>query len=1084
MDRPTRIDIRRIGRAAQLRCYGWTTAGVIAATLIELLFIEVFVRVPLFLYWPIVILTGWFCGLGPGLYAALLSMVLANRFIFPRRYTLTGQIVDLTLLLMFAAITFFMNWLRQREHRAQAIISQQKLEMQITLSSIGDGVIVTDLQGHITFINPVAAALTGWSPAEAVGRHIAEVFRTAHESTRQPIPIPALRAIAQGIVTSLEEHTLLLSRTGEERPISDSGAPIRDASGEIVGAVLVFRDISEERDRQRALEASEARYRHLVNNATDIIYTLDLEGSITSMNPVAEQITGYSLAELQSMSLTDLVVPEDVPGSSRMLDRKLSGETEKTVYELDIMTKDRQRRTLEINSRLTGGSQAPTGVEGIARDITLRKAAERRIVALHEISAALTKASSLRDVASVIMDRVLSALGAHHGAVALVSADGQALDLLLLTNLTQEDFEHYRRTPLDVPGPMTDAVRNNAPVWLESQAEYLERYPRYADVVKNVTKTQVSAALPLRIRSQVIGSLVISFPDARQLSTEDREFLETIADYCAQSIERAQLFERERQAREILQIRVRQQSTIAEIGQRALTDPDLSALMEAAVRMVASTLDVEYVKVMEHREDDHCLLLKAGVGWQEGLVGRATVSDGPESQAGYTLAASAPVIVEDLRAETRFSGPSLLLEHGVVSGMSVIIHGYRKPYGVFGIHTREKRAFTQDDIYFIQSIASILGAAVERRRLDTVLEEQRRWLTDLIDTAPGIIWENQYTAVDEAPKLVFISAYVETMLGYSVEEALSAPNFWLMILHPEDAPETAAALYRAGQAHSSGVVNFRVVHRDGHVIDVQALMTTIFEGDKPVGRRGVMMDVSERQQLIKVQARYAEMLRRSNEELQQFAYIASHDLQAPLRQVRSYLQLLEERYMDRLDEDARDFIRFAVDSAAHMSELIKGLLSYSRIDIEEQAFEEIDAQAALNKALDNLLLLIEECGARITHDPLPRIRADQLQLTQLFQNLISNAITYRRTEPPQIHIGAERRSHEWRFCVSDNGIGIEPDALERIFVIFGRLHTKEEYPGTGIGLAICKKVVERHGGRIWVDSVPGRGTTFYFTIPA
>jgi chemotaxis family two-component system sensor kinase Cph1 len=184
-----------------------------------------------------------------------------------------------------------------------------------------------------------------------------------------------------------------------------------------------------------------------------------------------------------------------------------------------------------------------------------------------------------------------------------------------------------------------------------------------------------------------------------------------------------------------------------------------------------------------------------------------------------------------------------------------------------------------------------------------------------------------------------------------------------------------------------------------------------------------------------------------------------------------------------LDTDAHEFIAYAVDGANRMKALITDLLEYARVDAGEKAFEEFDAQLALDRALANLALKIEDRGAVITSDTMPYIKADMLQITQLFQNLIGNAIKFQKETRPQVHIGVERKANEWQFAVRDNGIGIAPEYLERIFVIFQRLHRKDEYPGTGIGLSICKKVVERHGGRIWVESVPEQGATFYFTLP-
>jgi|GEM_PF-2366484 len=226
-----------------------------------------------------------------------------------------------------------------------------------------------------------------------------------------------------------------------------------------------------------------------------------------------------------------------------------------------------------------------------------------------------------------------------------------------------------------------------------------------------------------------------------------------------------------------------------------------------------------------------------------------------------------------------------------------------------------------------------------------------------------------------------------------------------------------------------------------------------------------------------------ERLSRSNRELEQFAYAVSHDLKEPLRMVTSYLQLLERRYKDKLDKDAQEFIAFAKEGADRMNILIEDLLAYSRLDTPDKTFKRVDSTSVLNDVLDILKIPIEKSRAEVTYDNLPEVVANPTQLSQLFQNLITNAIKFCTKKPPRVHISAQHKEGEWLFSVQDNGIGIRPEDRERIFVLFQRLHPRDKYSGTGVGLAICKKIVERHGGRIWVESEPGKGSTFYFTIP-
>ena len=236
-------------------------------------------------------------------------------------------------------------------------------------------------------------------------------------------------------------------------------------------------------------------------------------------------------------------------------------------------------------------------------------------------------------------------------------------------------------------------------------------------------------------------------------------------------------------------------------------------------------------------------------------------------------------------------------------------------------------------------------------------------------------------------------------------------------------------------------------------------------------------------QIIEEKEKTLLYLERSNRDLEQFASIASHDLQEPLRMVASYTQLLADHYDGQLDEKAEKYITYVVEGALRMQQLIHDLLAYSRISTHVMPIETVDSNYILGEVIRNLSVAIETSNTIVTNDELPMVRADALQLVQVFQNLISNAIKFRRDTAPYIHVSAREEKREWIFSVRDNGIGIDRQYADRIFAIFQRLHARREYPGTGIGLAVCKRIVERHGGKIWFDSEPGRGSTFSFTVP-
>src|ERR1039457_2732487 len=362
----------------------------------------------------------------------------------------------------------------------------------------------------------------------------------------------------------------------------------------------------------------------------------------------------------------------------------------------------------------------------------------------------------------------------------------------------------------------------------------------------------------------------------------------------------------------------------------------------------------------------------------------------------------------------------------------------------------------------------------ERKRAEEVRERLAAVVESSDDAIIGKTLDGVITTWNHGAEKVF---------GYSSSEAVGKPM--QMLVPPERANEEPDILARVERGESVEHFETVRVRKDGKGIDVSVTISPIRDSSGAiVGVSKVARDITERKHAEQRLADKAEELARSNRELEQFAYLASHDLQEPLRMVASYTQLLAERYGGKLPVKADKFLGYAREGALRMQVLIRDLLAFSRVVQAGVPRNPVDCNVALEEAVQSLTAAIEESGAVVTHAALPNVWADQTQIAQVFQNLIGNAIKFHDGAPPECAVSAEKSGRNWLFSVSDNGIGIAPEYAENIFVVFQRLHARTEYPGNGMGLAICKKIIQHYGGTIWVESQVGQGSTFKFTLPA
>lgn len=517
------------------------------------------------------------------------------------------------------------------------------------------------------------------------------------------------------------------------------------------------------------------------------------------------------------------------------------------------------------------------------------------------------------------------------------------------------------------------------------------------------------------------------------------------------------------------------------ISQKLNTIREPNKLLNEAISLMRSSFNLYHVHIYLLDKAENVLRVHIG----SGAVGKQLLKQdhtisltAVKSLVALAARQKEMVLVHNVENHPTFLANPLLPK--TKSELAIPLQYGRSLLGVLDIQDSQPNWFGPAEVDAMLILAGHIAIALQNARLFTERHQIQKELFYQANLLQNV--SDAVIATDNEFRIQSWNKAAETIYGWREEEVVGKTMGELMSLVYEQSSREEVMAHFLSKGHWIGRIS--QTRKDGALIPVLSSVTAVKDQQGTViGAVAVNRDITDQLKIEEALRERTRSLQASNEELAQFAYAASHDLQEPLRMITSYLQLVAQQYQDQLDDEAMEFIGYAVDGAKRMRQLIVDLLTYSRIGQQNQGIGQVDLEKILQQVLFNLEVQIQEANIAITHDPLPTITADKTQMLQLLQNLISNAIKFRKDESPRVHISAQQEPVRWVIQISDNGIGMQPEFTKKIFAIFQRLHTREEYPGTGIGLAICKKIVQKHKGEIWVDSEPGVGSTFSFSIP-
>ncbi|MFP4641329.1 MAG: PAS domain S-box protein [Dehalococcoidia bacterium] len=996
-------------------------------------------------------------------------------------------------------------------------LQESEVRLKTITDSAQDAIMMMDSRDRVSFWNPAAERIFGYKPEEVLGKNLHSFLAPEryHEAHRQALAEFAQTGQGGPIGKTLEVYAG--RKDGVEIPIELSLSSVRvDGSWH---AVAIVRDITERKQAEEALRQSEEHFRGFFEHAAIGMAMWTLEGRIFRVNRSFCDMLGYTEEEMLGKKGREIMHPDDWEIERKELKELLEGNVD-SIHgaRRHIHKQGHAVWGFSSASLVRDVSGNPSHIIAQIQDVTERKRAEEALRESEEFQRILLQhfpypiAVYNPDTSIRFVNPAFEELTGFSASEVLgqkapfpwwpeEAADG----LKGFKEMMREGANRHELFFKKKNGELFWVETTAIPAWLEGEYKYLVTNwvditdRRQAEEKLRKSEAQLSNAVQIAHLGPWEYDAVndiFTFNDA--FYAMFRTTAEEVGGYTMSSEEYARRFVHPEDAH-----------LVGEESRKSLetADPNFSSQIDH--RIIYADGQVGYISVRIFIVKDEAGRTIRTFGVNQDITERRRMEEAlRESEEKHRMLAESSLtgifIIQDGRyvfvnrrfAEMHGYEPEELIGMDNLKlihpdDREAVRHNIeRRVKGEIPSEQYELRAWTKDGRpFWIETMATAIeyngrpadmGNLIdisERKRMEAALresEEKFRTLTQELNVgvfrrAPGL----------EGGLIEANPAYAH-LYGYESEEELHDVPLPDLFENPKDAREYIEQLMNEGSVKGK---EERLKKKDGTPFWGRITAVLIRdESGNPKYYQGVVEDVTEWKRAEEKLKNTMEELKRSNQELEQFAYVASHDLQEPLRMVSSYMHLIEKRYNDKLDADGQEFMHYAVDGSKRMQRLINDLLAYSRVGTRGKPFQPTDCDAVLRSVVVMLEMAIRDASAEVTWDNMPQIVADEGQLVQLFQNLVANAVKFRGDETPRVHISAKERHDDWLFSVQDNGKGIDSEFKERVFRIFQRLH-RGEYEGTGIGLAVCKKIVERHGGQIWLESEPGQGTTFRFTVP-